>query len=237
MQLPPLSNGKILRRYKRFLADIELTEGERVTAHCPNTGSMRTCWVPDAPVQLSYTDNPKRKLPWTLERIDMGQGWIGVHTGRVNGVIGEALNAGRLPGLEGYDDVRAEVTYDADVRLRSRFDFLLTGGVDPDAWVEVKNVTLLSGDRLTFPDAVSERGRKHLEALASARQQGFRALMIYALNRPEGLRFAPAEDIDPVYAATLRRVVSQFGVEVLAVRIRHGRQSMSVSERVEVDLG
>ena len=105
MELPPLTNGRILKRYKRFLADIELPDGSQVTAHCPNTGSMLGCWAPDAPVQISHSDNPKRKLAWTLERVDMGNGWIGVHTGRTNGVVEEAIRAGAVPLLGGYASV------------------------------------------------------------------------------------------------------------------------------------
>ncbi len=102
MKLPPLTNGIILKRYKRFLVDVEFEDGVCVTAHCPNTGSMRRCWKPGARVQLSYSDNPRRKLAWTLERVDMGAGWIGVHTGRSNPVIGEGLRAGGIDTMAGY---------------------------------------------------------------------------------------------------------------------------------------
>ncbi|MEN8177027.1 MAG: DNA/RNA nuclease SfsA [Pseudomonadota bacterium] len=236
MNLPPLVNGIILKRYKRFLADVELEDGQRVTAHCPNTGSMRGCWQPGAPVQISHSDNPKRKLAWTLERVDMGQGWIGVHTGRTNSVIGEALREGRIHGLTGYQNIRSEVVFDPPGFDRCRFDFQLSQGLEPDAWVEVKNVTLWEGDRLLFPDAVTQRGRKHLELLAEACRTGHRGIMIYALNRPEGGTFSPADEVDPDYGATLRRVVRQGGVEVMALRVEHLEQALRVAETVDVDL-
>ena len=236
MQLPTLVDGIILRRYKRFLADIELTDGRQVTAHCPNTGSMRTCWQPGAPVQLSHSDNPRRKLAWTLERVDMGQGWIGVHTGRTNQVIGEGLRQGAIEALAGYGRVRSEVVCPNRDLPRTRFDFLLTEGTGPDIWIEVKNVTLYEGGCLRFPDAVTERGRKHLEVLAQLTRQGHRAVMIYALNRPEGMCFSPADEIDPTYGMILRQVVQDPGVEVLALRIHHTNQTMEVAESVEVVL-
>jgi sugar fermentation stimulation protein A len=228
MQLPPLTNGRILRRYKRFLADIALEDGTEVTAHCPNTGSMLGCWQAGAAVQISYSDNPKRKLAWTLERVDMGQGWIGVHTGRTNPVIEEALRAGAIGPLRGYQSIRREVKYQQVEGEGARFDLFLSEGEAADAWVEVKNVTLWQGDGLSFPDAVTLRGRKHLELLAHACREGNRGVMIYALNRPEGDSFRPADEIDPEYAETLRRVVGESGVELLALRIEHGETDMRV---------
>ncbi|MET0066432.1 MAG: DNA/RNA nuclease SfsA [Candidatus Thiodiazotropha sp.] len=235
MQLPPLTRATILKRYKRFLADVVLENGASVTAHCPNTGSMAGCWAEGAPVQLSHSDNPRRKLAWTLERVDMGQGWVGVHTGRTNPVVEEALKRDRIEQLQGYTQVRREVTFNAR-RERSRFDFFLSGGDAADAWVEVKNVTLWQQDRLCFPDAVTQRGRKHLETLAEACDQGYRGVMIFALNRPEGRVFAPADAIDPGYGETLRRVIREYGVEVIAVRIVHDETSMSVAGEVPLEL-
>lgn len=234
MKLPPLTDGRILRRYKRFLADVELASGEVVKAHCPNTGSMLGCWEANAPVQLSHSDNPKRKLAWTLERVDMGRGWIGVHTGRTNPVVGEALREGRIPVLAGYSGVRGEAAFTATGFAPSRFDFFLSGGGGADAWVEVKNVTLLRSNALAFPDAVTQRGRKHLELLVEACRQGFRGVMLYALNRPEGDCFRPADEIDPAYGEALRRARHQ-GVEVLAWRIEHLADSMRLAEEVPLE--
>jgi len=225
MQLPPLIHGAILRRYKRFLADIELADGSVVTAHCPNTGAMTGCWEPGAPVQLSHSDNPKRKLAWTLERVDMGGGWIGVNTSRTNAVVEEALKAECIPKLHGYRTLRREVRFEPPGHPRSRLDFFLSEGDRADAYVEVKNVTLLDGDRLCFPDAVTERGRKHLDVLQEAVNQGYRGVILFALNRPEGHGFSPAEMIDPAYAQRLREVVAS-GVEAVALRIRHTETGM-----------
>jgi sugar fermentation stimulation protein A len=235
MQLPPLSTGRILKRYKRFLADVVLDDGRRITAHCPNTGSMQGCWEEGAPAQVSYSDNPRRKLAWTLERVDMGQGWIGVHTGRTNPVVEEAIRAGAVESLRAYRHIRREVTYDPAGEQRARFDLLLSDGGGPDAWIEVKNVTLWQDPALTFPDAVTERGRKHLQLLSHACKAGFRGVMVFALNRPEGHFFRPADEIDPAYGETLRRA-SALGVELVALRIQHGPQAMQVIGEVPVHL-
>lgn len=231
MQLSPLTPGRILRRYKRFLADVELSNGEIVTAHCPNTGSMVGCWEPGAPVQLSRSDNPKRKLPWTLERVDMGRGWVGVNTHLANPVVAEGVAADAVAELAGYASLRREVKSPLPGTEVSRLDILLESGPGPDAWVEVKNVTLLLGDRVGFPDAPSARARKHLEALAALVAAGRRGVIFYAVNRPEGACFAPAAEIDPAYAETLRRVIGQ-GVEALAYRIRHTATGMELGERI-----
>lgn len=235
MQLPPLVSGRILRRYKRFLADVELDDGRTVTAHCPNTGSMRTCWEPGAPVQLSHSDNPRRKLAWTLERVDMGGGWIGVNTGLANAVIAEGIAAGQVASLGGYARLRREITLDLPDLPRGRLDIGLYEGSNPDALVEVKNVTLLENGRLRFPDAVSERGRKHLDLLLAAHERGWRAVILFALNRPEGTCFEPAADIDPAYALRLTQVVAG-GVEALAVRIQHDAAGLRVNGTVAVRL-
>lgn len=228
MELPPLHNGRILNRYKRFLADIDLDDGRRIVAHCPNTGSMMTCWDPGARVQVSHSDNPKRKLAWTLERVDMGAGWVGVHTGRVNGVIAEAIRSGKIQTLTGYQCVIAEPQFVVDGFPRSRFDLHLSGGRRRDTYVEVKNTTLLDGHCVRFPDAVTVRGRKHLELLREAVRRGMRGVIVFAVNRPEGLAFEPAWSIDPDYSETLVTVAQQ-GVEVLAARLRHTGTGIEVA--------
>jgi sugar fermentation stimulation protein A len=233
MQLPPLTRGRILRRYQRFLADIELSSGERVVAHCPNTGSMATCWEPGAPVELSRSDNAARKLPWTLERVDMGAGWVGVNTQRTNAVMAEGILAGAIPALAGYGWLRREVPWPGV--YASRLDLALGDAAEAAVWVEVKNVTLLREGCLRFPDAPSERGRRHLEALLEIAATGRRAVLLFALNRPEGRWFATASEVDPAYAEGLRRAV-EGGVEVLAVRIRHTPAGMACGEAVEVRL-
>lgn len=235
MRLPPLTEGIIARRYQRFLADVVLADGRSVTAHCPNTGSMATCWAPGARVQLSHSDSPTRKLPWTLERVDMGGGWIGVHTGRPNEVLAEGIGLGLIPPLAGYGRLRREVAFHPEGLPSGRLDLQLSEGARPDALVEIKNVTLLEGDCLRFPDAVSERGRKHLDLLAEAVRRGLRGVVLFALNRPEGAHFAPAWRIDAAYGQRLYEVAA-LGVEVLAVRIRHDAEGLSTGPLLEVDL-
>ncbi len=236
MNLPPLYRGHIQQRYKRFLADVELDDGRTITAHCPNTGSMTSCWRQGAPVEVSYSDNPKRKLQWTLERVDMGAGWVGVHTGRTNAVIVEGIELGRIPALAGYRELKREVTYTPNGHPRSRLDIVLTdGGSQPDAYIEIKNTTLLDDNVVRFPDAVTTRGRKHLKVLAETVREGRRGIIVFAINRPEGDYFAPAWSIDRAYAETLCAVMA-VGVEALVVRIQHTSGGMQVDDRDMIDI-
>jgi len=228
LKLPVLTDGVLVRRYKRFLADVEIPAVGAVTAHCPNTGSMTSCWRPGAPVRLSHTDNPRRKLAWTLECVDMGRGWVGVNTSRVNAAVRAAIQHGAIRGLESYPRIRAEPRVVFDGHPPSRFDLLLEGDGIPPCYIEIKNTTLLVGDAVKFPDAVTERGRKHLELLARAVARGYRGVILYAVNRPEGRWFEPAADIDPGYAETLARVVDA-GVEVVVCRLRHDAATLSVT--------
>lgn len=214
---------------------MELADGRVVTAHCPNTGTMATCWEPGAPVQLSNSTNPARKLAWTLERVDMGGGWIGVNTARPNQVIAEGIAAGRIPPLAAYGHLRQEVPF-APVGLpRGRLDIGLSDGPGPDALVEVKNVTLLDQSCLRFPDAVSERGRKHLDLLLAAVRSGLRGVILFAANRPEGDRVGPAWGVDPAYSRRLLEVV-EAGVEALAVRLVHTADGIETGGLLPVDL-
>jgi len=185
-------------------------------------------------VELSYSDNPKRKLAWTLERVDMGRGWVGVNTSRTNAVVAEALMQGAVPSLSGYATLRREVTCALPGHPRSRLDLMLTDGPAEDVLVEIKNVTLLEGDRLLFPDAVSTRALKHIELLHQiVQQQGCRGVILFALNRPEGSCFSPAARVDPVYARRLQEVLGD-GVEAVALRIRHTVDGMEGGEVVPV---
>lgn len=227
MDLPELTRGRILKRYKRFLADVEIPGIGVVTAYCPNTGSMESCWAPSAPVELSHSNNPARKLAWTLERVDMGAGWVGVNTLRVNSIIGEGIREGRIPQLAGYEKVKAEPRCAVAGYKRSRLDFRLTDDEGREAWVEIKNTTLLRGDWVEFPDAVTTRGQKHLDILARLVAEKRRAVLIFAINRSEGKGFKPATSIDPEYARKLSRVMAQ-GVEVLVVRLHHGARAIEV---------
>jgi len=214
---------------------VELTDGRVVTAHCPNTGTMATCWAPGASVQLSHSTNPERKLPWTLERVDMGGGWIGVNTARPNQVIAEGIAAGRIPPLACYAQLRREVAFQPVDQPRGRIDIGLSSGPRPDALVEVKNVTLLDQGGLRFPDAVSERGRKHLDLLLAAVRSGLRGVILFAANRPEGDRVGPAWAVDPAYSWRLLEVV-EGGVEALAVRLVHTADGIETGDLLPVDL-
>lgn len=233
LQLPPLTPATLVKRYKRFLADVVMPGGDTVTAHCPNTGSMTSCWEPGAPVLLSHSDNPSRKLAWTLECVDMGRGWVGVNTGRVNAAIRAAIEHGAIDGLGAWTGIRSEPRAVFDRHPASRFDLALQHDGAPECFIEVKNTTLLVGDAVKFPDAVTVRGRKHLELLALAVARGARGIILFAVNRPEGRWFEPAAEIDPQYAETLSRVVDA-GVEVIVARLRHGETTLEVTGSVHV---
>ena len=212
MKLPaPLFSGRLLRRYQRFFAEVELDDGRIVTAHTPNTGSMLQCAVPGHRVLISAAANPLRKLPWTLELIDVNGSWVDTHTHRTNRVVEEGLHAGAIAELCGYE-VSAEVPYHD-----SRIDFLLKRGGEA-VLVEVKNVTLCSSSNVaSFPDAVTVRGQKHLRELARARAEGYRAVIFFLVQRSEATAFTPADNIDPFYGQLLREVTTA-GVEALAYR-------------------
>jgi len=214
LRLPaPLFPGVLCRRYQRFLAEVELDDGRLVTAHTPNTGSMLQCAVPGHRVLISAADNPLRKLPWTLELIEVAGHWVDTHTHRSNRVVEEGLRGGTIPGLAGYQ-VTPESPFGA-----SRIDFLLEKPGER-VLVEVKNVTLCCTPEVAcFPDAVTTRGQKHLRELLAARQQGYRAVIFFLVQRGEAIAFTPADAIDPAYGQLLREVVAG-GVEVLACRTR-----------------
>ena len=230
MQLPPLKRATILRRYKRFLADVEC-EGEVLTVHCANTGAMTSCWEPGAPVEISFSDNPKRKLPWSLERVDMGSGWVGVNTNRVNAIIEEGLQRQQIADFTGFKSIQREPSFITPEYGKSRFDFYLSNhqSSQRQAYIEVKNATLLLDNKIQFPDAVSIRAKKHLELLAKTVELGFEAWLLFAINRPESLPFQAAQSIDPEYTETLTKAVKDWGVNVLLVRLDHTEQAIEVS--------
>jgi sugar fermentation stimulation protein A len=230
MKLPAtLLAGRFVRRYKRFFVDVLLDDGRELTVHCPNPGSMLGLLREGSPVVVSDSGNPERKLPFTLERIRPGRAWVGVNTMLPNHVVREAIEAGRVAELTGYARVRSEVKFGE----RSRIDLLLEGGTQRDCWVEVKNATLREGGDALFPDSVTERGRKHLEELATAVARGERAAMFFLVHRADCAALRPADTIDPDYAATLRRVAGE-GVELLAYRAELRPRSVRVGHRVPV---
>ncbi len=228
-----LQEGRLIRRYKRFLADIELPDGTQITAHCPNTGSMRHCAEPGSRVWLWDSQNSKRKYPLTWELVEVDQQYLAcINTGRANTLVAEAIEQGVVEPLAGYATLKKEVS-DGE---GSRIDFLLQ---DPDrgqAWVEVKNVTLLEENGWgSFPDAVTARGAKHLSALQQRVANGERGVLFFCVAHQGIERVRPADQIDPEYGRLLRQVV-QGGVEVLAYRARICTGQIQLVERLPVVL-
>lgn len=206
-----LIQGRLLRRYKRFLADVELTDGQQITVHCPNTGAMTGCAEPGSRVWLSTSDSKTRKYPNTWELVETAQGMACIHSARANKVVRAGFEDGLIPGFEAYPEIRSEVKYGQN----SRADLLLEGP-EGRIFVEVKSVTLCRDDgQGLFPDAVSERGRKHLRELASIRDESTRAIMFFCALHEGVQRVSAAGQIDPRYRDALSEVMDQ-GVEVLA---------------------
>ncbi|AFY95309.1 sugar fermentation stimulation protein [Chamaesiphon minutus PCC 6605] len=210
---PQLYSGILVKRYKRFFADIELATGELITAHCPNTGPMTGVCQIGAPVQVSFHDNPKRKLAYTWEMIEIDRVWIGINTALPNKLIKIALEQHLFPELETYQTIRSEVVYGQNGG--SRIDFLLSGG-DRSIYLEVKNTTWSIGDMAVFPDTETTRGQKHLRELIDVMPE-YRAAMLYLINRGDKTKFSPGDTTDPVYGRLLRTAVAK-GLEVLPCR-------------------
>jgi len=226
----PLIEGRLRRRYKRFLADVEVG-GDVVVSHCPNPGSMKTCAPEGARVWLSKSDNPHRKLAYTWELCEAEGTMVFVHPGRANDLVAEALVAGRIRELAGYDSHRREVRLGA----KSRIDFFLRGG-GKDCYLEVKNATLDVGDdTVAFPDAVTERGTRHLRELIEAAEQGFRTALLFCCARTDSRVFRPCDEIDPVYGQMLRQAASR-GVEILAYGCSVTPEEVVWQRAVRVDL-
>ncbi len=211
MQFPDrLIPGRVIKRYKRFLCDVELAGGEMVTAHCPNPGRMLGLADPGSEIWLSPSPNPARKLRYTWELVRIGDGLVGINTGHPNGIVAEAVSEGLVPALAGYGSSRREVKYGRN----SRIDLLLEDADRPPCYVEVKNVHLKRGPKAEFPDSVTARGAKHLAELSAMVEQGNRAVMFYLVQREDCEGFTIAEDIDPAYAKAFGEARSR-GVEGL----------------------
>mgnify|MGYP006112675241 CR=1 FL=1 len=213
MNLPTLIKATLIKRYKRFLADVTLESGEPITVHCPNTGAMTGCAEPDSTVWLSTSDNPKRKYPNTWELVKTpANHMVCIHSAKANNLVKEAIESGIIKELQGYDTLRTEVKYGEE---KSRIDLLLESG-DKQCYIEVKSATLLLDNDLgVFPDAVSDRGRKHLRELISMVKQGHRAVLFFCVQHTGICEVAPADTIDPKYGDTFREAIAA-GVEVLA---------------------
>jgi len=205
----PIQQATLLKRYKRFLADVRLESGEEITVHVPNTGRMTTCWEPEWPCIISDSENTKRKHRFTLEMTFNGTTWIGVNTGNPNKLVAEFIREKRFPSLLGYQEIRTEVPYGTN----SRIDILLEND-NEKCYIEIKNTTLVEDGIAYFPDAISERGLKHLNELIEMKKQGHRAVMCYLVQREDACTFLPAEHVDPKYAQAFYQAVDE-GVEIL----------------------
>jgi sugar fermentation stimulation protein A len=235
MRFPaPLFPATLVRRYKRFLADVVLASGETVTVHVANPGSMIGLAAPGARVWLSKSSDPKRKLPysWELVEVDFGAGpeLVGINTGHPNALVAEGLAAGVFPELAGYGRIRREVKYGKN----SRVDFVLEGSGRPPCYVEVKNVHLMRQPGLAeFPDAVTARGARHLGELCDVVAGGNRAVMLFLIQIPSATRFALARDIDPAYGIAFDRARAA-GVEAIAYRCAVGREGIEIAASVPI---
>jgi sugar fermentation stimulation protein A len=229
-----LIEGRLVARYKRFFADVELPGGEIVTAHCANTGAMAGIKDAGLRVWLSRADNPARKLKFTWEIVEAQDTLIGALPGRANELAEEAVHAGVLTELAGYASLRREVKYGEN----SRIDLLLEGPERPPCWVEVKNVHWMRQPGLAeFPDGVTSRGTKHLGELATRVEAGDRAVQLFIVQRSDCTRLSPAQDTDPVYAAALR-AAAQSGVEIFAYACDVSPTGITITRpmRVELDI-
>lgn len=226
-----LIRGTLVRRYKRFLADVRLATGELVTAHCTNTGSMLGCNEPGSVVYLSRSEKESRKLAYTWEMIQVRSRWVGINTFHPNRLATEAIEAGLIPELRGYETIRREVK----VSAHSRLDLCLEAR-GHCCFVEVKNVTLRIGRAAAFPDAVSERATKHLHELMRLKRQGHRAAILFVIQRGDCAYFRPADEIDPEYGRWLRRA-AKASVDVLAYVAKVTRKGIILSQRLQTRLG
>ena len=225
----PLIAGRLIRRYKRFMADVELADGRRVTAHCANSGSMRGLCEEGAEVWLSPAQNPKRKLKYTWELVRSGRSLVGINTQHPNALVAEAIERRKIPELAGYAGLRREVRYGRN----SRIDILLEDDAKPPCYVEIKNVHFRRQPGLAeFPDAVTARGTKHLAELSDMVKAGRRAVMLYLVQRGDCRRLAIAADIDPDYDAALGRAMA-VGVEALTYCCKLSRQRIVVDKAID----
>lgn len=233
MRLEQITEGRLIKRYKRFLADIQLPDGQEITVHCPNTGSMKNCADPGSRVWIQDSGNDKRKYRFGWELVEVeGQFLACINTGRANKLIKEGIESGVISQLQGYYSIRQEVKYGEN----SRIDLLLEDESKGRAWVEIKNVTLLQQKgQGCFPDAVTKRGAKHLQELMAMVEQGDRAVMLFCVPHTGIEQVSPADHIDPEYGRLLREA-ADVGVELLAYRADITPQQVCISREVPVVL-
>ena len=235
MRFPdPLMRGTLVRRYKRFLADVRLEDGTAVTAHCANSGSMLSVHAPGSEVWLSPARNPNRKLRYTWELIRVGDTLVGINTGHPNRLVEDAIGAGTIDAFTAYETIRREVRYGQN----SRIDLLLEGAGLPTCFVEVKNVSMkrdtAADAPAEFPDAVTSRGAKHLRELSAMVAEGHRAAMVYLVQRGDCRRFSVAADIDPTYASFLTDAMAA-GVEVYCYGCAVSTEAIIVTGALALD--
>ncbi len=229
----PTLTGTIQNRYKRFFADILPDDGSNViTAHVPNTGSMKTCWAPGWKALLTCHENPKRKLPYTLEMVYNGKTWIGINTFRPNKMALLAIKEGVIKELRGYKKIQTEFTIG-----NSRIDLFLDDGPRkaPRCYVEIKNVTLAEKKIALFPDAITTRGQKHLKELIKIKEKGDRAVMLFVVQREDVHTFSCADAIDPIYGRLLRQAQT-LGVELLAYQCSLSKKSIAIKQSLTINL-
>ncbi len=230
LRWPRLIQGRLVRRYKRFMADIRLRNNHLVTAHCPNSGSMLGCSEPGRPVYISRSNNPTRRLKYTWEMIEMPTSLVGINTLVPNRLVKASIEAGIIGELRGYGHVRSEVR----IGKNSRIDLVLSSK-DSNCFVEVKNCTLVEKATAYFPDAVTSRGLKHLHELQEVVKQGHRAVMFFLVQRMDAEEFSPADHIDPAYGRGLREAVDM-GVELLAYDVTIDLKTIALRRALPVIL-
>jgi sugar fermentation stimulation protein A len=228
---PRLVQGTLIRRYQRFKADVKLRNGRVVTALCPNSGSMKSCSEPGRPVYLSRSDNPKRKLKYTWEMIDMPSSLVGINTHVPNRLVKESIVRDEIEELTGFEQVRSEVKYGEN----SRIDLLLEGPEERRCYIEIKNCTLIESGIACFPDAVTARGLKHLVELQNEVRRGNRSVNFFLIQRMDAVSFRPADHIDPAYGRELRKAVKN-GVEILAYDVHIDLDGITLNRRLPCEL-
>lgn len=229
MKFDKLYEGKLIRRYKRFLADIILNNGEEITAHVPNSGAMTSCIEEGCDVWLTYHDNPKRKLKYTLELTKIKNNLICTNTGIANKIAIEAIKNGMIKELQGYESLKPEQKYGKN----SRIDILLENK-NEKCFVEIKSVSLKLDNTLAFPDAITTRGQKHLLELQDMVNQGYRAVMLYVIQRDDNLPFRIAKEIDKKYDKLLKEVNNN-GVEILVYQSKINQNEIVINKKIKYE--
>ncbi len=224
---PQLTPGILVKRYKRFMADVRLQTGETVTAHCPNSGRMTSCCEPGRKVYLSYHNNPRRKLKYTWELIEMPSSLVGVNTLIPNRLAAHSIETGQVESLRGYDSIKKEVK----VGNHTRLDLVLQKDACDRCYVEIKNCTLVVNGIAQFPDAVTVRGLKHLETLRQLVSDGYRSVIFYLIQRTDATLFKPADSIDPAYGKALR-LAAAGGVKILVYDVHINLQTITLNHEI-----